>query len=86
MSCRQTHWTVAVALPDASQLPMQVTTPGNPVAASFLYSEGLRLQALAAAQRPDLDVQVHRSIRYHSTIGAHSFKGVWMAVNQHLAA
>jgi hypothetical protein len=55
MSCMQNHWKCT---PDASQVRLQVTTPGNPVAASFLYSEGLRLQSLAATQRPDLDVQV----------------------------
>ena len=50
----------------AHSVPMQVTTPGNPMAASFLYGEGLRLQALAAAQRPDLDVQVTRNLIHFS--------------------
>ncbi len=36
----------------------QVTTPGNKVAAQYLYDEALKLQAFAAEHRPDLDVQV----------------------------
>lgn len=39
-------------------MSVQVTTPGNRVAASYLYNEGLKLKQLAAAQRPDLDVTV----------------------------
>ena len=36
----------------------QVTTPGNKVAAQYLYDEALKLQAFAAEHRPDLDVHV----------------------------
>ncbi len=36
----------------------QVTTPGNEVAAQYLYDRALEMQAFAAEHRPDLDVQV----------------------------
>lgn len=37
---------------------LQVTTPGNRIAAAHLYAEGIKLKELAARHRPDLDVQV----------------------------
>ena len=36
----------------------QVTTPGNIEAARYVHEEALKLAALAADMRPDLDVEV----------------------------